>query len=253
MVNMDYIPAGLTLLEMLEAFLEEAEVEYENALMPGDQILKTRMESCISRYNLAELLLENLQYEVNNSENSMIVLAEESSSKQRLTFESVSDWAVDKYGIGISDSNEVDEKLKGVQWEDVTIKIWKDHKIGYSYKKGEFLRSHFRKIGLMGKAKKKPNKLGEILIGLSQKEIFPIGNYLQNSEKAAISRLRGALYKLSGLADDPFHIYNPHEGFKPRFTLIYDVDNADKRAKKKAEDTMVSLDDPKRHIDVISN
>jgi hypothetical protein len=31
MVNMDYIPAGFTLLEMLAAFQEEAEVEYENA------------------------------------------------------------------------------------------------------------------------------------------------------------------------------------------------------------------------------
>jgi hypothetical protein len=247
MVNMDYIPAGLTLLEMLEAFSEEAEVEYENARI-NRVILKTRMESCISRYNLAELLMESLQHEVDHPENSMIVLADESSGKPRVTFDSVSEWAAYKYGIGISDPTAVDEDLKGVRWEHVTIKIWKDYKIGYSEKKGEFSRSNFRKIGLMGKNQKKPNLQGEILIDLSQKKIYPDGTYIQKSEKTAISRLRDALCKLNPLSDDPFHKHNPHEGWKPRFELIYDVDNADKRDKKKAEDTMVSIDNPENKI-----
>jgi hypothetical protein len=246
MVNMDYIPAGLTLLEMLEAFLEEAEVEYQNAR--SDWTLKTRMESCISRYNLAELLLESLQHEADHPEDSMIVLAEEDSDEQRVTFDSVSYWAAYKYGIGITDSTTVDEDLKGVRWEHVTIKIWKDYKIGHAVKDGKFSRSNFKKIDLMGKNKKKPNLQGEILINLSQQKTYPDGTYIQKSEKTAISRLRNALCKLIPLSDDPFYKHNLHEGWEPSFTLIYDVDNADKRAKKKAEDTMVSIDDPKNKI-----
>jgi hypothetical protein len=203
------------------------------------------MESCISRYNLAELLLESLQHEVDNPENSMIVLASKSSGQQRVTFDSVSDWAAYKYGIGISDSTPIDEALKSVRWEHVTIKIWKDYKIGYSTEKGKFSRSNFRKIDLMGEKQKKPNKQGKILINLSQKKIYPDGVHIQKNEKTAISRLRDALCKLIPLSDDPFYRPNPHEGWKPRFTLIYDVDNADKRARKNAEDTMVSIADGK--------
>ena len=246
MVNMDYIPEGFTLLEMLDAFAEEAEVEYENAR--SDWTLKTRMESCISRYNLAELLLESLQHEADHPEDSMIVLAEEDSDEQRVTFDSVSYWAAYKYGIGITDSTTVDDKLKGVRWEHVTIKIWKDFKIGYSVKKGKFRRSNFRKIKLMGEKQKKPNKQGKILIDLSEQKIYPDGNYIQPNEKTAISRLRDALCMLIPLSDDPFYEHNPHEGWKPRFELIYDVDNADKRDKKKAEDTMVSIDNPENKI-----
>jgi len=57
MVNMDYIPAGFTLLTIIEAFQEEAEVEYENAgidRLPEDQItpLKIRMDSCRARLGM---------------------------------------------------------------------------------------------------------------------------------------------------------------------------------------------------------
>ena len=153
MVNMDYIPAGLTLLEMIAAFQEEAEVDYENACidrMPENQMtsLKIRMDSCKARNTLAHLLLESLQYEVDNPKNSIIVLSEDSSSHQRLTLGSVSDWASYKYGIGISrwthDPNvdtevasavtEDPEGLKEISWEDVTIKIWQDYYIKYSFK-----------------------------------------------------------------------------------------------------------------------
>ncbi len=127
-------------------------------------------------------------------------------------------------------------------------KIWKDYKIGFSSKKGEFTRSHFREIDLMGQAKNEPNQLGWILTYLSQKKIFPTGNHIQPREKTAISKLRRVLYKWIGLSDDPFLPYNQSDGWKPKFKLIYDVNNADERAKKKAEDTMVSIDNPENKI-----
>ena len=50
MVNMDYIPEGFTLEDMLSAFREEAEVEHENAQidrLPGNRIesLKVRLDA----------------------------------------------------------------------------------------------------------------------------------------------------------------------------------------------------------------
>ena len=73
MVNMDYIPSGFTLEDMLSAFKEEAEVEHHNAKidrLPDAQIesLEVRMEACEARRSLAKLLLEDLQNEVRNPE-----------------------------------------------------------------------------------------------------------------------------------------------------------------------------------------
>lgn len=242
MVNMDYIPAGFTLLEMLEAFQEEAEVEYNNCRLnafSGEQIraMEIRMHVCQVRALLAADLLESLQHEVDHRDGSMIDFAAESFGKQRLTFESVSDWAADKYGIGIARPKQnppkVNNSRENATWEEVTIKIWSDYKIGYSTEGGRFTRSHFRKIGLMGLARTGPNHLGLILIGLSQGKKFPPGN-AQAKDKTAISKLRRILSRLTGLSKDPFMPYNEHEGWKPRFKLVDDRNNADERAERNA-------------------
>jgi hypothetical protein len=258
MVNMDYIPAGFTLLEMVAAFQEEAEVEYENACidrLPEDQLtsLRFRMDSCRARHNLAQLLLESLQYEVKHPENSMLAFAEDASSHQRLTRNSVWEWAADRFGIGISmrskDPNPVNEKLKDARWEDVTIKIWKEYNIGLFAKKKEVQRSRFRKINLMRNDKELPNKHGGILIGLSEGEKYLIKDTNKTAEKAAISKLRSVLFEWTGLSDDPFMPYNKFDGWKPRFTLIDDRKNADERAEKKAKKGYVPFDDSKKYGD----
>lgn len=253
MINMDYIPAGLTLLEMMAAFQEEAEVDYENARidrLPEDQVasLKFRMDSCQARSELAQHLLKSLQYEVNNQEGSMIVLSNDSSSQQRLTLESVSDWASDKYGIGSSrwthDPNvdaegasavtEDSEGLKEISWEDVTIKIWQDYYIKYSFKRNS-KTSHFNEIGLMGKSNiDAPNQLGKILYILGMDKKIPDGNCVKSDGKVAISRLRNVLCKWTDLSGDPFIPYNEYDGWKPRFNLKYFSENyADYFAKNK--------------------
>ena len=216
MVNMDYIPEGFTLLEMLEAFSEEAEVEYEND--PTNLMLKTRKDSCNSRYILAERLLESLQYEVDHPEDSLIVLADETSSKQRLTFESVADWAAEKYGIGIT-VRPFDKKLENVRWEDVTIKIWENHKIGYKIKSGNFTNKLLKEVGLMGKNKYTPNQLNDILSSLSVGKPFGQVKHPENKQRVVIVKLRNALKRLVDLRDDPFRPQNPDDGWKPRFKL----------------------------------
>jgi hypothetical protein len=96
MVNMDYIPEGFTLEDMLSAFQEEAEAEYDNAKSdrppsPKIQALKVRMEACEARRSLAQLLLEALHDEAHSTQESMIVCSPDSSSKPRYTLESVAD------------------------------------------------------------------------------------------------------------------------------------------------------------------
>jgi hypothetical protein len=215
MVNM-YLPEGFILLDILEAFSEVAEVEYENDR--SDPAFETRKEACTARYIFAEQLIKSLQYEVDHQENSIIVLAGEASGKQLLTFESVSDWAADKYGIDIS-SWRKDTADKKYSWEDVTIKIKENHKIGYAIKKGKFTYKHLKDVGLMGKDKHEPNEKYNILMRLSLGKAFPPGNQVENKYSKAIYDIGLVLKKLIPLQDGPFHRFNPNEGCKPRFKL----------------------------------
>lgn len=245
MVNMDYIPAGLTVLDMTSAFLEEAEVEYENAKidrLSEEQvsIFKVRFDVCTLRHELAENIQDALKQEINNIQNAMLVVAMESPVK-RLTLGSVSEWAYDRYGIAIpidipivGGSDLTNGSHRIASWEDVTIKIYKGYKIGWKVEGSKFQNSSFRKIGLMGDAQKSPNKQGGILIGLSQKKKFPIARTLIAADKTACSKLRESLFRLTGISDDPFYKYDPDQGWNPRFTLIDDRNNSDELLKKEA-------------------
>jgi hypothetical protein len=246
MVNMDYIPDGLTVLDMTSAFLEEAEVEYENAVidrLPKEQlsIYKTRLEICTLRHELAETVLDALKLEVKSIDCSMLKLADLKSPVTRLTLDSVSEWAYDRYGFGISNDIQIvrindspPSNQPKVKWTDITIKIYKDYKIGWQVEGGKFQHSSFHDIGLIDKRKNSPNKEGVVLIGLSQKMKFPSGSTLGSADKTSCSRLRNALKKLTTISDDPFYKFNSDVGFKPLFTLSDDRHNSAQRAKKEA-------------------
>ena len=246
MVNMDYIPEGFTLEDMLSAFQEEAEVEFENAKidrLPGPQIevLKVRMEACEARRSLAQLLLEALLDEANKTQESMAVRSPDNSSKPRYTLESVADWASYKYGIGIPEwSSDSDDPATskdvpdGVKWEDIEIRIRKDNKIAYSHEKGKWTEKSFGEIGLLDKRKQQPNHLAGILLGLSIGEKFPPTKTLEGKHKTAICRLGKLLRQLTGINSEPFTRFNETDRWKPRFKLTDDRRNADNRAKKAA-------------------
>lgn len=239
MVNMDYIPEGFTLLEMTDAFKEEAEIAYENGVI--DKLskveltrLKLLVSSCITRNALAERLTECLQYEVKHPKISEIIIADDGSSQTRLILESVSLWSSFNYGIGIPEWTPADTSIPDADWEDVTIKIYKDHKIGFSVKGKHIEMTSFNDVGLKGKRKNTPNQQGAILIGLSEGGVYPPGNSREPSESKALSLLSTRLKRWIRVKDSPFHRYNKTEGWKPRFRLIDDRRNADERAKKKA-------------------
>jgi hypothetical protein len=243
MVNLDYIPTGFTLLEMTSAFLEEAEVDYENARidrLPDDQItsLKTRMDACNARHSLAQLLMVDLRQEIDDSESGLVKVSSDSTSQVRLTLESVASWASDKYGIGIPEwshaGQDADHSVQTVRWEDITIKIYAEYKIGCFYGNNSRKQSHFRDIGLMGLRKNATNNLGAILIALSRGAKFPTATKPANKDKTALSKLRSALEQLTGISSDPFYAFNEGDGWKPRFKLIDDRRNAHERAKERA-------------------
>ena len=257
MVNLDYIPTGFTLLEMTAAFEEEAETDYENARtdrLPEDQIasFKLHMDSCKARHALAQLLMDSLHYEVKNREGSMIVLADDTSSQQRLTLESVSDWASEKYGIGIPEwgyqLGVANEMYPKVSWEDMTIKIWKNHHIGLLIKGVDKKRIHFRKINLMGIGKNEPNELGKLLLALSDLGSFPT-NRRSKKFSTSLSKLRTVLRKLTGLRTDPFHDFHPVEGWKSRFRIVNDENNAEDRMMKRTTTFDDALNNDEHQID----
>lgn len=263
MVNMNYIPTGFTLIEMTAAFQEEAGIEYENAKnghlpdgligpLSADLIerLKIRMEVCEARNSLTQQLIDAIEHEPDDPQGLLVRLSDGSSMDQPFTLISVYEWASDKFGIVIpewSHPNYLEKSVQKVPWEDVTIKIYANHKIGCFIGTGERKRSSFQEIGLMGSRKNEPNQLGGILIGLSQKKKFPSGSRPEAKDATAISKLRNALEQLTDLTSDPFCPFNKAEGWKPRFKLIDDRRNADERAKERA--THVSLDETRDYED----
>lgn len=247
LVNLGYIPTGFSLLEMLSAFQEEAEVEYHNArleISPVDQleILQIRVDICTARHTFARLLIDHLYKEIGNQESTIAVVTNDSSMEPLLNLSSVSDWASELYGIDIQDeivpaqgAEKVVESDRNARWEDITIKIHEGYKIAHSTRGGGIKWSSFLNIGLMGMRKNGPNNLGGILIGLSADMKYPTGNAPSSSEKTAISKLRRALEKLTGITSDPFYPFSKDEGWKPRFKLIDDRKNADERAEREAK------------------
>ena len=234
------MPTGFSLLDMAEAFLEEAEVDYHSAKVdrvpPEDlKICALRVNVCTSRHLLAVCLLDHLKQELANPKTSSLIISPETTSSIRLELKSVANWSAEKYGISIPDwFGAEDDANVPFNWKDVTIKIYKDYKIGCFFGKEKRVQTHFNDIGLMGKAKKTPNNQGFILIGLSGGHKFPKNSKPEKKDTTAVSKIREALKSLTGISEDPFYPINDSDGWKPKFKLIDDRNNADVRAKQRA-------------------
>lgn len=251
MVNLDYIPEGLKLLEMLRAY-KEADDEYEEACSNGlsrgaSEHLAIRANCLEFRYELAQSLWNALQYEIETNDGSIDIVQDELTDKPRVTLKSVTDWAADKFGICIPECRDAEKSAQQARWEDVEIKIYAGYKIGYRLGDGKYIKSSFQKIGLMGTRKHEPNYLGGVLIGLSNENKFPTRKNASGSDKTNLSRLRCSLKNLTGITSDPFYKINEADGWTPRFTLIDDRKNAEERAKNEAKH--VSYDEERNYED----
>lgn len=237
LLNVDYIPDGFSLLEMTSAFLEEAQVDYENAALDrvagnAKSLLALRASICEARRQLAQQLLESLQLELESEDCSVVQIGKEETPHFDML--SVSDWAFYKFGIGTPTGINFGNEEITYDWGDITVKIYAGYKLGVKIKSGNYRKSSFQAIGLMGKLKNDPNELGGILIGLATGRKFPPTRHLLPSHKTAISKLRNSLVKLVNLPSDPFLPINEGDGWQPRFKLIDDRRNADERAKGEA-------------------
>jgi len=259
LVNLDYVPTGFSLYDMSAAFLEEAEVAYHNAKLdklPPEELMlfAIRVDICRAKYDLAMSLLEHVKLELEHPETSLLKKSSDSVSYIRLELKSVGNWAENNFGISLPDwsGNVLVEAHPNEQfeWKDVTIKIYQDYKIGCFIGNGPSIKSHFRKIGLMGVAQNTPNKLGGILIGLSRGRKFPEASSPEGKDKKALSNLRNSLKELTNISKDPFYTINEKEGWRPRFKLEDDRNNADLRAKRRA--VKVDFDDNRQYTKVTS-
>lgn len=236
LINLDYVPEGFSVLDMTGAFLEEAEVEYENArsahIAPEElNQLAARLEACEARHQLAKVLLDTLTVE-SKKPNTSMRFQHNADTSASVALDTLSTWAGDTFGIGFFLPE--DEEPAQAAWKDVTIKIYAGGRLGWRVGNESFNRASFQAIGLLDKRTLKPNHQGRILIDLALKRKFP-KQRPHGNDKTAISRLRTALKQLSGIRSDPFFEYNSADGWRPKFKLIDDRRNADERAKARAQ------------------
>jgi glycine cleavage system regulatory protein len=236
-INWTFIPEGFSLLDMTSAFLEEADVEYYNALIDNTvSEMETyqfmlRLNISKARHEMAHSLFQRIEMERENPDTSLVFV---SGSNTELTLDSVIAWALDEYDIDIFQSP-AEPKQEKAKWENVKIKIYENYKLGLFVNGKLTKKSSFQDIDLIGSRKNDSNKLGGILIGLSQSKKFPGIARPEAKDKTALSKLRKSLKKLTGISDDPFFPFNESDGWRPRFKLIDDRLNADERAKKEAK------------------
>ena len=236
MINLDYIPTNFSVLDMTEAFADEAQNNYTQHRIDEFKLTK---EICDARDVLARTILHRINLEI-ASEYSLLDF---DAKSERLTLDSLITWSMEEFGITIQRPLTRND----THWKDVKIKIYVDYKIGLFIKNKHVKTVHFRDIGLMGKLKTVPNISGIILIGLSDNQKYPPTSNIEGKHKKAITDLRNCLKKLTGISKDPFQQVNPKNGWRPIFELVDDRRNADERLKQKA--VLVSHNDNTRYFD----
>lgn len=148
LVNLDYIPEGFSVLDMTQAFQEEAEVEYDNEAIDGlsdDKLLplKLRVDACRARHALACTLLENI-WKASDELEPATGGGNTSTDKPAIGLRELADWASDRFGIAVpTPARQAGTK---VQWEDVTIKIYANWNIGWCKKGGSSDDHRSRKL-----------------------------------------------------------------------------------------------------------
>lgn len=236
LIGLDYIPSGLTALDMTAAFLEDSEVDMENN--PKSSIRSARHDVCLARHQLATSLLNALNLEAENKDSEYLDRSEDISPSPRLTTESLNHWAQDRFGITLwapsAPSVKTDSELTNATWRDVTIKIYKGYQIAFRVGQSSIRRSSFSEIKLLGKKKLEPNACGHLLLDFAERKRYPKSTSATAASRTMMSKLRDCLTMLVPISGDPFTPYNIDDGWRPNFKLIDERRNADERAKRGA-------------------
>ena len=221
------VPAGLSGKEILDAFVEESEVDYENSDSESHLLgtaLGFRKDICITRYNLYELLETAIQYELSDQDKCPFK-ATTKGDQTLIDVVSFSLWLYHDYGIDIPlhayiDLLEINNLPQDAAWKDITIILTSIDLISFVYKEGEPIKKSFYDIGLADKRNNLPNSEAGILLGLSKKKKFPPDDKDIGYAKRLMHGLRKLLRAFTGITADPFSDRNKTDGWLPRFKLI---------------------------------
>lgn len=239
LVHLDLMPSDANrfyVTDMLEILCGHTEFEYKNAgdNTPKEHLmaLKLRWFSARARLRYAKLLQKALEQEVACPGPSRIKVVDYIGGRPLLSVKSVSVWSKFYFRTYITDWKPAQMSAKKVtRWEDISINIYRDFKIGL-FKGVDYSKHMFQDFDLMGRRKNSPNKIGRLLIWLSQKK--PTSTFPQGVNRKDLTMLRDSLRKLTGLSGDPFSPLHETDNYKPRFMIIDDRRNADERARQRS-------------------
>ena len=135
MVNVGKIPMGVSLLDYLDAIVNDAENKLEEAReqeLPHQEV--QLLERCINagtaRYTLAGELLKHIQWELDTPpKSSVLKVSPESGNTMQLELSSVAEWASVNYGIDRFDYEELsnqNRELPNTNAEKSAEKVAKD-------------------------------------------------------------------------------------------------------------------------------
>jgi len=119
-------------------------------------------------------------------------------------------------------------------WSDVTIYLYANNRLGYSFESAPEIIKTKNMAELSGLINMKTNQLtnvGGFLVGLLRGKSLTPSSKLNPS---AMKRLNNALKELTGLADNSFYGKQAGAGWVPRFKIVNREYAADERAKEKA-------------------
>ena len=220
-------PAGLSGKEILDAFVEESEVDYENSGSDDHRLapaLGVRKDICVTRYNLYELLETAIQYELGDEEKCPFKTTTE-DDQTLIDVVSFSLWLYHDYGIDIPlhayiDLLEINNLPQDAAWKDIAITLTNIDLISFVYKDGDPIKKSFYDIGLADKRNNLPNSEAGMLLGLSKKIKFPPDGMDIGYAKRLMHGLRKLLRAFTGISSDPFRVKTEADGWLPRFKLI---------------------------------
>jgi hypothetical protein len=255
----DCDPLDITLGLILDDILDRAETDYSNAKFNLSEFDKSQNTDEALRKTLSQAVLDKeaalheakkevkqgqelyalLNHEVakiHNGKSSIIVLDPHMTKRlgyDQITKISLHEWFHSLKGAGQKVSSD-DTLPEDARWEDISIRIWNNNRLAYSYKNSKWQEKTLGDIDLLDKKTQSPSQQAIILFALSQDKKFPPGQTRENKHSKSMTMLGRSLRKLTGLKGSPFKPYNDHDGYKPRFQLKDSRRDADERAKNAA-------------------
>lgn len=149
LLNMDFVPAPYTVMELLEGFLLQAQEQYER-IPSGTGNLTERnshyaaMKVCQSRLDLGKVLLEAMESEIKRGN---LIAKSTTSSVQPLSWSAISSWAEAAFGLSVFERVVAPQaKPKGDEsmvFDDDPVTVLDKELAGWKHKKLRYLLETF--------------------------------------------------------------------------------------------------------------